>query len=523
MIVKKITEATPYSSHRINYGSPGMGKSTQNKKWMEWFFAEMGFKCVDLYDEFRLENAFYALPSPEPFRYDNFIKVICSWYRCTPDFAREAFPWKSRAFPCELLFPALRGRDLKVPAFFKPFRISYSALSSHEFKILLGRLSPDQEGIISDLRRSCKSLSTFVAKLVSKDFSRASLQYCAKQDYIDLVKRIDNLLRDGFVCDDEDPLALDLTKILRDTETITSFSMFNVEDQNLMFLIYGVILKGIWETKKREVNRYNPFPETVINIRELQDIAAARGQAAMFAYEGQGIVSKVLLDIQRKPRDIKIRLYCDSQNPASISKPVRSAFGTTGLFQLDIVQLRAITELIYLDPKTELGVQTARVGVSAVKVKPGEVFDGDRTGVHYPMIHLPPESWPKAPDDSFFIEWRKAGGSFVDLRAAYPSIYEKRGSIIPVELFREEVPDGSGDVSISQSKVYYSNWMLIQGALGSRKVFRASDIVKLPFILTNKINRQYFTVDKVQKVLEAARRDKIISYDARKRVFKVRK
>jgi hypothetical protein len=516
-----VSETTPFCSHKINYGVPGTGKSINTKYWMEQFY-KRGCKVIDLFDEFRLENAFYALPNPYYDMYEGFVRTVSQWLMVPPQAIVQMpkFAWQPRWFPTEVLFPALPWADKEVPALFKPFRIAFSDLSQLELCVLLGNLNPEQSEIIKSLKKSKKTLKEFIEALQDKEFMERCLVTCNRKEYLDILRRVDNLNQTGFICEKEDPLALDLEKILRDKGTITSFSCFNVEDRNTLFLIVGFLLRKIYALKRKQANSFDPYPETVIGIREIQNIAPARGQSAMYAFEGQRISAETLGLIVREPRDIKIRILADSQNPASIARPIRAGFGTMSIFRVDAIQLKAITELVMLPFDVQFKVQRARLGIQALKLQPSEEFDGDVTGVHFPVVYPPPESWCKSPDDSFFAIWRQHNGPFVDLSVGYPSIYEERASIINLDAFK---PEGKAEkLSKTQEKIYSFYLDTFLFFLKYPENFVMSDILKnVDYQDMAAKNPKSLSRSKVEDVLEWGREAGRLIYDATNRCYRV--
>lgn len=487
-----LSSVTDYCSHNISYGSPGMGKSVTTKKLVEYFFSKK-VKILDLYDEFRLENCFYAFPNQSISMYKRFFEKIVSWGVVPFDAvvrikrgeisAQDVVKWEPKGFPTECFIPAVASKSLPVnlPSIFKPYRIVYNELTAQEFRILLGYLSDEQTNIIKEALHRARSYKEFVALFKDKKFLYHCLNECDYKGLKDLVRRIDEIHVLGLLCEADDPFALDLDGIMRDYKTISSFSFFNIDDENLMYLLIAFILRKVFSLRKAAANKVSQYCEMALVLREIQNVAPARGQGMLFAYEGQKSSTYTLYRIMREPRDIKIRVVADSQSPDSIAKHIRKNFGSVNIFQLDLIQLNAVTELLYLDGRTYIGVQNSEIGIHAKKIKPQSKFSGDRTGVHFAVIMPPPLSWCKNPDDKFFEVWRRFANTYIR-----PGI-RKNPSILSADLFdfrsieaenRPELPSKSAERSMRQK----ANIVLKAAQEGGMKEFSAASLLELAVI-----------------------------------------
>lgn len=433
---------TQQCSHIGIFGDSGSGKSTELESLMEIAYRKGNTKVIDLCDLSRLENVFKSLASEDEWMYERAIKTLRRFSKRRKKLRRlfqqvdsgkmklrDAFPWEATAYPVECYIPAVADTPHSLPEIFKPFRIRFHELSLQEIKILLGKLSKDQGEVVEyvyDSLPATRTFTEFIERL--KDIvvdsrvkvNKKTYEICDNKQGLSLLKKVDRLNQLGIIVDDkDDPLILDLDKIMKDTRTITCFSFFNIEDENIIFLFYGYLLRKIYSLRAKRLSGTWQYPEAVVGAREIHLLAPARAQLSSYAYEGQKISAENLRKIFREPRDVKLRIIGDSQDPGAIDPAVRGKFTTILIFRVSKVTLDKITDFVYVDQKTYRNIQNANAGIHAVRSIPKEGNWKDRSGFHYPCISLPPRALCKNPERLFFKIWAEKGKPFVDWKGQF--------------------------------------------------------------------------------------------------------
>jgi hypothetical protein len=408
----------------------GTGKSVQTKKLLEMAYLR-GWKVIDLADLGRLENVFYSLPNEATWMYDRFFETMRKWKKKKQQLflykegklkKEEVYPWAPQTFPVECFIPAVPETTERLPSVFKPFRILFRDLELEEVRILLGKLTRDQSEAVDHVwyglpaSRKFEDFMSRLEDLVADSrvrIKKKRYEICDDKQSYSLFKKADRLNQLGIISDDKnDPLLLHLDDIMKDTKTISSFSFFNVRDDNVIYLLYGFLLRKIYAMRDEQIRGFWTYPELAIGIREIQNIAPSRGQTGSFTYEGQRISTESLIKISREPRDVKIRIIADSQDPGAINPTVRGKFTTIHIFRVNRKTLTQLEDLLYIDRKTYNNIQNVGPGFHAVRIVPNEKNIRDKTGLHYPILMKPPRSWCKKPEDLFFKIWQERGYEF---------------------------------------------------------------------------------------------------------------
>jgi hypothetical protein len=501
---------TDQASHIGIWGESGSGKSTELNALLEIAFRQKK-KVIDLCDFGRLESAFKALPNEDRWMYDRAIKILKRFSKKRNKLRRlfqriasgeikqeDAFPWKPEAYKVECFIPAISGTQDRLPEIFKPFRLRFHDLSVIEIKILLGKLARDQSDAVDyifDMLSEPRTFKSFVetVKKVTIDckikINNKSFEICDNKQALSLFKKVDRLYQTSIISDDkDDPLVLDLDAILKDTSTITCFSFFNIEDENLSFLLYGYLLRKIYKMRMDQVSRRWQYPPLVIGIREIHLLAPARSQMSSYTYEGQKISCENICKIFREPRDIKLWVVGDSQDPLQINPMVRSKFKTILIFQVSRATLDRIIEFVYVDPKSYKNLQNAQTGVHAIRSIPKEGNWKNRTGFHYPCMSLPPRSLCKNPERLFFREWEDRGLPFVD----WKNKFKANKTLIEWEKSKPEEEAGD-QPTLRELKIFEQNSTLVLRALNEHKdrtVNRATQLLEDPVLQALKWTHQ---------------------------------
>lgn len=473
----KVRTFTDYASHVIGYGSSGTGKSV-NTRWIAEYFYDQGLKILDIYDEGRLENVFMHFPNKNPGMYDLFM----TW-------CKQPFPFESEGFPVECFIPVSPGIPGKLPIIFKPFTIAFEDLSKQEFSILLGRLSAPQTELISLIWDNLgkQSFENFIS--TTQDFiadgrikvNNNIVNVCDDRLGLSVLQKVDRLNKLGLISDRKNPLNLDLKKIMRDSGTISCFSFAFLSSPNVRHLLWGYLFRKIYTLRINQL--YWQYPEMAIIHREIQNNAPARGKRSSLSFEGQGISLEFIKKIIAEPRDIKIRLVADSQDPMKIDSDVRKGFSTKYIFQIDLAVLNSLIQQFWLDQKTYVGIQYLGLGQFALKIKPQYVNPMNRKGIQFPCMNPPPRSWCKSPDDLFFKIWKEHGLEFSNWKFVKPQ------SIIRIKKITSE--EKQEVVKLSTEKLYDYFGKMIQVVVEKNPGINIAEIAKDPLVKRMNWSRVY--------------------------------
>lgn len=461
---------TKEASHIISYGYPGTGKSV-NTRFLTEEFLRKGHKIIDLYDEGRLENCFIAFPNPD----DKWMNDKFSQWIGKP------FTQEIKGYPTECYIPITPNLPKTLPSIFKPFRILFSDLTRNEFIILLGKLAPPQMELVSmiwDYSKVNKSFDDIIN--ITNDFMTDSkirvnkkvIDICDDKLGLSLLRKIDRLHTLGIISSSpKDQFNLKLNKIMEDQKTVTCFSFAFMEDQNIRHLLWGYLFRKIFTMRIQRL--YRQYPPLAIIHRELQNNAPARGKRSYLSYEGQTLSLEFLKRIIAEPRDIKVRIIADSQDPMKIDTDVRKGFKTRFIFQMDRAVLDAITKQFYLPDKVYIGIQYLETGQFAVKSLSQRNNPLNRKGIQFPCMNPPPQSWCKSPDDLFFKIWKKLDLPFNDWK------FDKTTSLISIKKISKKDKE---EITMKTASLYEFYGRLISMIIRENPGILTTQIIKHPTI-----------------------------------------
>jgi hypothetical protein len=434
-----VEEFTIEPSGTISYGAAGTGKTVQSIRVIVYWY-DQGRKIIVIYDEGRFEFPLMALPNDDQTLIDE-----------SPDI-------KPRGYPVECFIPASPGIPVKVPDIMKPFRIGFNDLDLEEFLILVGRLTSSQEELVRLAWRNKKKSGTFkeFIDLIQsycidnrRKINGIVIDVCDAKSGLGLLQKIDDLNQMCLLCDNDDPYRLDLDKIMRDKKTITCFSFAFLKNYNARHLVMGYLYRAIyWMRINKHFGRH---PELVLVNCEVQNNAPARSKSGTFTADGQDISKEYLKRIGAEPRDVGIRLVCDSQDPLKIDSDFRKSFQTIFLFRLDRVVVETLAQQFWLPDSVKSGIQRQERGYCTLKCIPDVTNPLNHYGVQFNLKFPNPPCRTKRFNEHFFEAWRLAGRKFISYKI------EKPDSLIKDEgLSKQEMENA--DSRASQSLyTYYSN------------------------------------------------------------------
>lgn len=499
---------THYCSHAISYGASGTGKSVHTKSCAEKFYNGIPeeqippHKIIDIYDEGRLENCFYAFENP-----DDWMFKLRKYRTGEPNEI-----WNPQAYPFECYIPVCPTTPKKLPSMFKPFKIAFNNLDEAEFQILLGTLSSYQKSVITLAWDQINPNTTFqefinlMKDLVSDTklkIENKVIDICDDRTGIIILQKINKLNKLGLISDKADELSLNLDKVMRDKETITSFSFTFLEDQNIRHLLWGYLFRRIYYLRMKK--KYYQYPDLALIHRELQNNAPARGKKSSLSYDGQGISLEFIKKIIAEPRDVGVRLIADSQDPLKIDSDVRKGFTTRFIFRTDQAIVNSLCNQFWLDDKTRRGIQSQQIGVWTLKGIPEPHNPMNKYGIQHKCTFPPPLSWCKKPGDLLFKIWKSKGLAFNTWS------FKKAKSIISVKILTKK--EKKEILTFKQKSLYEHYLSILKVVIGANPGISIKELSMDPLIKQMPWGN-YTTVNRIveqmcqEAKLTRAKRDK---------------
>jgi len=413
----------------VVFGGKGMAKSSALKECAEYRH-DRGDCVIDLVDMGRLENAFYYFPNP-------YIKIFKNYAKRKMMSANPRVgDYKPKGFDTVVHFPAIAGVDERLPVIFEPFRIPYQSLSLDELELLLGgeltqqaksllstswmKVSSMEEQSLPTLIRETKAYAKSGFALIDGD----KVAISTMKTGMPLINSLVTLQRTGLLCGEDDKYALNLNKIMRDTIRIHSFTVRYMPVMEMKYLIYGWICKRIYNLR---MNR-GGYPDLSIIMREVRNLAPS-----VIHFSGQKISTAYLTALAAEGRDLRIRMFYDAQWPMQINKNMRLLPQMFLVFRVDRNVMDDISNMFYIDPKTQAATTHYRIGECTVR-SPYEV------SAHF--LWPVPRSWIKKPKDDFIGIWKRLGLETKRFRFERPDDLIKIGRLDGNEPTRGEVKIG---------------------------------------------------------------------------------
>jgi len=394
--------ATPFPSLTMIIGKIGSGKSTRVKRFAEQFHEE-GMCVVDLCDFGGLESACYALPNKSEEVWNNFNAVLNAG-------GRPSIKFTGRAYPTICYVPATKGLSKRLPDFFQPFRIAFQTLEFNEFITLCGFQSSDVAVELLDLAWTSRpkgetfegyvkraiEMSAYGKLNVTIDGEKTmGVPTAEKRSFPPLLRRLKTIWDLGIICNEGDPLALDIDKMMKDNQHIHAFSMGYITDRmDVPFLIYGYILRRMFNLRKNPEKRY---PKLALLIREAQKLAPY-----VIEYQGQEISRACLRAIARECRHLNMWVYMDTQDQIQMDFDIRRKVFTWYIYLSDKLVIDMLRKLFYIPDTVAYAIPKLPIGFCAVYHK---------TYMGVPVIYSPPLSHVKAYHEKFLELWQREHGN----------------------------------------------------------------------------------------------------------------
>jgi len=295
--------------HTIVSGKSGSGKSNACE-WILTNYFEIGkTKSIDVYDDGRHENMLYGLE-------ENDNVMLKKTYELTGKY--------SKSYPNQIIVIGGKGIEYrrKLPSNLTLMSFDYEDLNIDDLFYLLGR-SEKLEGFLASVSNiygdniNMKQLYDLLTKGKIDGIKPNKKPYIPDAIRGMVIRNIRRWLNSGMFS--ETLPKINFKTIMSDLSCITSFSTFLLDEEESKRTAYGLILKKIYEIKKkREVkNRINVY------IREMSE----------FFEPNWDLSKKYILKILRQGRDIGVDLLTDMQRVFDIPSKYRRQFGL-------IIQLR---------------------------------------------------------------------------------------------------------------------------------------------------------------------------------------
>jgi hypothetical protein len=397
--IPKIPVKTPFPSVTCVIGKIGSGKSTRLKRFAEQYFEE-GHCVIDLCDFGGFENACYALPNMSHEVFNHFNAILLA-------SGKQPVYFQPRAYPMIMYIPATRGIENTMPNFFRPFRIAFQTLEFNEFITLCGFQSgdvasellemawaskPPNEGFEDFVKRAIEMCGYGSLQVEIEGRSRFEVQTAEKRSFPPLLRKLKVLWDVGLICDEGDPLALDLNALMLDTKHIHAFSMGYIDRLDIPYLIYGYIIRRMYNLRK---NPRNHYPKMSLIAREAQKLAPYQVE-----FPGQEISRACIRAICRECRHLSLWLYLDTQDHIQLDYDVRRRVFSWYIFLSDKLIVDSLRKIFYLKDTVAYAIPKLPVGLCAIQHK---------TYAGVPALYLPPLSHVKAYQEKFLELWDRRG------------------------------------------------------------------------------------------------------------------
>ncbi len=423
-------------SHRITFASTGSAKTSYNERVAQavwkggktkvliinmaaWEACQLGFSedqpdMVDL-----IRNSYCQLERPFP-------------HEVLVPFAREKYLEK-KGNKMEIKLPRHRQGFIEYQkkmrdegryygwSVWKPYKIPFSSLRASDLITML-RSTTDAGAMtieflfksrefrnMKELIREIITLSSnqsdkFLAVSIDDDTENPETASIGNQGtFKSVLRHLSNLEKSGLICDDDSPFAMNLDKMMRDKETITTTTVSNVEE-SLGLLTISNTLRQILHLRTQAGESGKPYPQLYILTPELRILMPRHAVDAGLSAGGSG---PLMRDALAQGRIRGITIAADTQTPQQISPTGLHNFQwiTIGRNQTDAIKY--VNEDIYRLPKPILDkadkLEKGRFGIV-------EVGNND---YNYPVFACPSLARHRIPGENV-IEW-VASQDFVDM------------------------------------------------------------------------------------------------------------
>ncbi|TAK79868.1 MAG: hypothetical protein EPO20_30500 [Betaproteobacteria bacterium] len=414
-------------SHRITFASTGSAKTSYNERIAQAVWKGGKTKVV-IIDRATWEGCQLGFPEDQP----DMVEMI-----------RNTYNQLERPFPHEVFVPFAREKyleekgnrmEIKLPrhrqgfieyqkkmrdekryygwSVWKPYKITFSSLRASDLITML-RSTTDAGAMTIEFlfkSREFRNMRDLIKELITLSSNQSDKFLAVSMDddsenpetagignqgtFKSVLRHLSNLEKSGIICDDESAFALKLDKVMRDKETITTFTYANVED-SLGQLLFGNMMRQIMHLRATATEKGKQYPQLYILTPELRFWMPRNAADAGLSAGGPG---PVMRDALAQGRIRGITIAADTQTPQQISPTGLHNFQwiTIGRNQTDAIKY--VHEDIYRLPKPILDkadkLEKGRFGIV-------EVGNND---YNYPVFACPSLARHRIPGENV-IEW----------------------------------------------------------------------------------------------------------------------
>jgi len=366
-------ELETFTEHTLITGKSGSGKSNTAEYILTQKIGE--YKCIDLYDDGRGENATYSIPEEDP-----------ALIRRMEDLSL----WKlsAKSFKNQIIF--LAGERAEILSKDLPNQIEIRSIDENDItlddlKFLLA--STESAGNALDMLR------TVMGNLTMRSiYERLMVDDKKDDDYIKgmgtvkygILRNLSKWL-DSPLFDTKKYKPINFKKILNDVDTLTSFSTYLQEDEDSKALIYGLILKKIFFSKRNKTIK-RPI---ITFIREISNLAGRNKISNHYQ-----MAERYILRTLREGRDYGCYIIADTQRGRDILPIMRRNFGIHIAMRQDLVEVKD-----YLLELQEIDISTLK---NIPNLKRGEAIIATGVRYDYPVFFPPTQHHHKKEKENVF-------------------------------------------------------------------------------------------------------------------------
>lgn len=293
-------------------GGQGSGKSTAVETVVEDRI-ERGHKVIDLMDFVKAENVMYDVPprdkSMQMRRAEMGLDVgfqaydppkLASRVPLTPELAKMDVPFDTE-------------RDDFVV---KPFTIAASDLSYRQLVMILPHITRVQE---NHLRAAHQTLDQRGGDWTLADCAEAVREETNAGDTVaDRIERsLETAQHKTFIQDEQvdDEYQLDWDDIMRDTDTVTTFTMFSLPEKSDRLLLASYLLDRLYDARRELLRNYtlHEYPPLTTVMRELHQIVPRSKSEQDAEKTIEGYMTDSMSELIALVRHADMELLCDTQ------------------------------------------------------------------------------------------------------------------------------------------------------------------------------------------------------------------
>ncbi|MBU1077102.1 MAG: hypothetical protein KKH98_07410 [Spirochaetes bacterium] len=371
-----------FTEHTLITGKSGSGKSNSAEYLLTQNVGK--YKCIDLYDDGRGESMTYSIPESDQ-------KLI----RRMEDLS--LFSLVPKSFDNDIIMLAGERADIlkkELPEQVKICSIDQNDITLEDLKFLLA--STESAGYAIDMLRTKLGNLT-----LDKIYDALMVDNPKDDDYIkgmgtvkySILRNLSKWL-DSPLFDTKKYPPVNFQKTFADKKKITSFSTYLQEDEDSKALIYGLILKKIFYSKR---NKRIKSP-IVTFIREISNLAGRNKISTHYQ-----MAERFILRTLREGRDYGCYIIADTQRGRDILPIMRRNFGIHIAMRQDLQEVKD-----YLLELQEIDTLTLR---KIPHLKRGEAIIATGVDYFYPVFFPPTQHHHKKEKENIFKLLKENGNT----------------------------------------------------------------------------------------------------------------